>query len=471
MEQARENRSKGRSSVSCMIENQCALPALLRALFPSIFHGIRNEAKVQVDSRLVASGDIFIALPGNTTDGHLFLSKALESGAVGLIIRDDFKGFIPQGVPVARVPDTLDALQELARKKIQLASPRIIAVTGSVGKTTTKEFIRTLLQSENSVFSTSGNMNSQIGLSLSIINEAPSDVDWYVLEMGMTHFGNISRLVSIAPPDVALVTSIHLVHSQNFTGLDDIAKAKSEIFSSPKTSLRIANRDTNSFTTIQDASEIPMKTYSISRNPHAEWMLQRKDDHVYLYEKGALELRVKDPMFPADHIYDNFLAAVSAARSCGVSWKGIEKAAPELQLPPLRLEKVIKKGITFINDSYNASEPSMLSALQTLGKQSVNGAGRRIAVLGQMRELGKFSKECHERVGKKACEVADNIYCLGEEAEPIAHICEGIGKPCFWTVSFDELMKVLLQEIRADDVLLLKGSRSNQLWRVLDYYN
>jgi UDP-N-acetylmuramoyl-tripeptide--D-alanyl-D-alanine ligase len=137
----------------------------------------------------------------------------------------------------------------------------------------------------------------------------------------------------------------------------------------------------------------------------------------------------------------------------------------------LRLEVTLKGGIHFINDSYNASEPSMLSALKTLGSFPLNQQGRKIAILGQMRELGVFSQGCHERVGEASAAQADIIFCLGEEAVPIFDVCKKKNKPVFWTLSFEELMNEVMKAVRPGDAVLLKGSKSNQLWRVLDYFN
>jgi UDP-N-acetylmuramoyl-tripeptide--D-alanyl-D-alanine ligase len=173
-------------------------------------------------------------------------------------------------------------------------------------------------------------------------------------------------------------------------------------------------------------------------------------------------------MFPARHVYENMLAAVAAVRTAGMGWDAIEEALPLLTLPKMRLEKKRYQGIWFINDSYNASEMSMLSALDMLADHAPS---RRVAVLGQMRELKAFSEECHRRIGEKTLETADVLYCLGKECEPIVKKWKEAGRVCYWTHSLQELTEQLKKELFVGDVVLLKGSHSNELWKVLDSFS
>ena len=171
---------------------------------------------------------------------------------------------------------------------------------------------------------------------------------------------------------------------------------------------------------------------------------------------------------PAPHVYLNLLAACAVASCCEMSAAEIGNALHNIQMPEKRLEPVIKANITFINDSYNAAEPSLkaaLSYIQVTGKQK-----RKVAVIGQMRELGQFSISCHKAVGEHAIECVDRIYCLGEECEPIVSVCKEANRYCRWFTDFSELVDVLKNELQEDDLVLLKGSRSNGLWRVLDAF-
>ena len=195
-----------------------------------------------VDSRLVKQGNLFFALKGAHVDGHQFLSAAAVNGAVAAVVNESYNG--PDfGLLLIKVPDPLIALQELAKSVLQQRKSKIVAVTGSLGKTTTKDFITTLLKSKYSVSCSPGNSNSQIGLPLTILNHTDGAEDVLVLEMGMTHSGQIKQLLQIAPPDIAVMTTVALVHAGNFNSLEDIARAKAEVLTHPKTTLGVIPHD------------------------------------------------------------------------------------------------------------------------------------------------------------------------------------------------------------------------------------
>ena len=192
--------------------------------------------RYQADSRLIEKGDIFFALPGEKTDGHAFLEEVAKKGAIAAYVKDDVPSF---GLHLIKVPDPLLTLQQLAREKIERFEGKIVAITGSIGKTTTKEFIAQLLATRYKVCSTKKSQNTKITLPLTILNTLEGDEDFLVLEMGMTHPGDIGKLVSIAPPDVAVLTQVTFVHAINFSSYDEIYKYKCEIFSSPRTTSKI----------------------------------------------------------------------------------------------------------------------------------------------------------------------------------------------------------------------------------------
>lgn len=199
---------------------------------------------VAVDSRQIKPGDLFFALPGAKADGHTFLEEAAKKGAAGAVVHHSYNG-ADFGLPLIKSDDVLQTLQELARKKVESARPRIVGITGSLGKTTTKEFVTTLLKAKYRVAASPGNSNSQIGLPLAILNHSGEGDEILVLEMGMTHPGEIHKLVSIAPPEVAVVTKVALVHACNFESIEEIAHAKGEIFSHPLTKMGIYNKESD----------------------------------------------------------------------------------------------------------------------------------------------------------------------------------------------------------------------------------
>lgn len=426
---------------------------------------------VAVDSRQVRPGALFIALPGNVTDGHLYIEDAIERGAVAAIVEKPVAVQSVRQIPFVQRKNSLQVLQEIAGAIHKKRSSKVIAITGSVGKTTTKEFAAMLIASEQRVFCTPGNMNSQIGLPLSLINDPVGDEECYIIEIGMTHPGNIERLVKVIPPHIAMITSIHYVHAANFTSLKEIALAKKEIFSSSELALRVLNQQSHEFQTLSDGIEhVPLSTFSSSFHDNAQYQICRKDGMLHIYEQKKEMLSLKDPEFLAEHVYENCIAAIALARAVGVSWKGILAAIPRLKMPEKRLEMVAVGGVHFLNDAYNASEPSMISVLDAFHKLVPKGHGKKIAVLGQMRELGQFSQECHRRVAEKAIQVADCIVCFGEEAKIIYQVALVACIPTFWTNSFEELIEYLETILAKDDIVLLKGARSNRLERVIELF-
>jgi UDP-N-acetylmuramoyl-tripeptide--D-alanyl-D-alanine ligase len=409
-------------------------------------------------------GSLFFALPGAVTDGHLFLSEAEKKGAAAAVVR---RGFVPHTctLPLFYVDDTIDTLQNCAQKWLHHSSAKIIAITGSLGKTTTKNFLYNIMKSRFRVMATSGSKNSQIGLALSILNETMGDEEYLILEMGMSDTGHIKRLTRLAPPDIALITYIALVHAEKFSALDGIAAAKAEVFSHPKTGLVIVNRDSPCFDFLWSKIPSRKESYSIEPDSGATWSLTRDENKLQVVEQGK-KYSLDCPAFPARHIYMNLIAAIATARSCGMSFEEIGKALPTLVLPKRRLERIEKRGITFIDDAYNAAEPSMKGALEAVA--SMGGFSRKVAVFGPMKELGVFSDECHVRVGQYALDKVDMLFCFGPECLPLAEVWKREGRPVSWCLDFDELIGQLRKNLVSGDLVLVKGSLSTGLKRAID---
>lgn len=414
------------------------------------------------DSRQIIPGAIFIALKGQKYDGHDFLPEVEKSGAIAAII-DKASPYYSTGMPLIRVDNPLKALQQIAQVQVNASKAKIVAITGSLGKTMTKDFIATLLSSKYKTMSTTGNQNSQVGLSLSLLNNCTGDEDYLILEMGMTEPGHIRQLVEIAPPDIALITCISFVHAENFEALEDIAQAKKEIFSHPKTTQGIINLDSSCHEFLSQSNSFKPLSYSMN-NLAADIRLELSSDDMSFFESSHTAVL---PLLnlPATHVYSNMLAASAVARSCHMNWEEIAQALPLLKLPQRRLQVFEKQKIMFIDDSYNASEESLKAALTVLKEK---GKGRRkIAVIGEMYGLGKYSQNCHKGVGKWALDCADITVCLGKQCEPIVEVWQSADRVVFWFLQFEELTRFLKQELQPADVVLLKGSNINGLWRVL----
>ena len=418
-----------------------------------------------VDSRHIQKNDLFFALSGSFTDGHYFLHEVVKGGAQAAVIASDYMGPIPKGLAVIRVKDPLLALQMLARAAFASCNATKVAITGSVGKTTTKEFVSDFLRSGSKVLQTEGNQNSQIGLAVSLLNSFQGDENYIVAEMGMTQAGHISKLTQIVPPQVALITRVELVHAQNFESIEKIAEAKAEIFARDETTACLYNADSPCENLLASRSK-EGKSFSMKNARSAFWSLEILEDRLICTEKNE-KIVLPKPNFLAEHVYENLLAAMAVARTVQIPWESIIATIPNLKLLSKRLEKVEVGNICFINDSYNASEVSMISALSVLGSHA---GCRRIAVLGRMGELGPFSEGCHKRVGEHALKTADMLFCLGEECAPMIEIWRKEKRDCFWTYSLTDLINELQKRSSPGDVVLLKGSRSNSLWKVLEHF-
>ena len=447
------------------------LAQLLGCSAPSIDtpNGTPNDTQklfssVAVDSRLLKLNDVFFALKGAQVDGHEYLAQVAANGASCAVVSNVYTG-PDHGLILLKVEDTLQALQTLTTKILNSRKSRIVAVTGSVGKTTTKDLITTLLKTKYRVASSPGNHNSQIGLPLTILNHTQGDEDILVLEMGMTSAGHIANLVQIAPPDVAVVTMVALNHVVNFSELREIAAAKAEIFSHPKTTLGILPRELADYASMASTGACSKLSFSLTASD-ADYTMRIIDNHLHVMHAGTKEAILTPLALPGKHNLHNFLAAIVVARHFHVDWNDIASAIPQLTLPERRLEHVEVDGVVYVNDSYNAVDVSVKAALDSL--PSPKPGGKSVAVIGQMLELGKFSEKCHQDVAEYALSRVDNMLCLGKECEPIYACWMKSQRSVKWCMKLDDVVTELQQLVQPGDVVLLKGSRANQLWRVLD---
>ena len=391
-----------------------------------------SGSKICVDSRKVQSGDLYCALPGVKTHGEHFVDEALEKGASGALVS---YAYPKRGQNIIVVEDVLETLQKWAREVFkENRSCCVIGITGSLGKTTTKEFLATLLETSFNVFKTPGNANSQIGLPLAIINEFKGE-EVAILEMGMTYPGQIKKLISIAPPDYALLTKVALVHAENFTSLAEIAKSKMEIFLHPQTKIGFYPKEME-FEPLGKCLLKPFSTEDIS------------------FEKAPF----KEP-----HLLHNLSAALSICAELKVN---VSAQIGKLKLPSKRMEKVEKKGVLFLNDSYNAAPESMIAALHSLPEST----GKRIAILGGMYELGQFSKESHRKVGEEALGYVDHLICYGQECTSMAEVWKAARRPFIHLNDHAQILGYLRELAKPGDVVLLKGSNSNKMWKIMDKY-
>jgi|SRR5579862_23940 len=410
------------------------------------------------DSQRIAPGHLFFAFKGEKVDGHDFLKSVAVQGGCAAIVSKDYAGE-DFGLALIRVENVLHALHSLARQVHAQRHPRVVAVTGSVGKTTTKEFIATLLQGQFTVAKTPGNANSQVSMPLSILN-AEGHEEVFVIEMGMSEKGEMQRLVAIAPPEISVVTPITYAHVVFFPeGIDGIAYEKAQILSHSDTRLGIVCTQAAAFPIVLQTGSCEKRIYG-----QEEYYLDSADG-LRIVEKGIPSPPLQLP-FDASHLRDNFLAAALVARAMGMSWSAIACQALQLTLVPRRFEKVVRDGIVFINDSYNANATSMKAALHNLPQPEPGK--KRIAVLGAMKELGEFTQTLHKEVGECALACVDQLLCMGEECQVMCDLFVQHQREVEMLPDIASMKKRVFEVAEKGDVVLLKGSRPNRLWQVLE---
>lgn len=413
-----------------------------------------------IDSRKVERGDLFFALSGQRVDGHAFLQQAASRGAVAAVIDEAYQGD-HFGLNLIRVPDVLRALQELARKILKKRNCRVVGVTGSLGKTTTKEFVFSLLKTQYRVAASPYSYNSQATLPLTIL-KAEGNEEILVLEMGMSQEGEIKRLVEIAPVDIAVLTKISLQHSCNFPeGAEGIFREKSQIFSSSK--MRFAVFPHELLAPISSLISCDYKTISLTDNK-ADFFLKAQEQKIELFSKGESPVPMRSSL-PLYAHYQNLLAAIAVARFFCISWKTLQGAVPLLTLPAMRFEKIQRKGIVFINDAYNANPEATIAALKGLPRPLQGG--KKIAVLGAMRSLGVYSDQGHRQVAQAALDCVDLLLCLGEKSQLMQSIWEKKQREAIFFQTREAMQRYLKALAQPGDVVLVKGDRFYALEEIL----
>ncbi|NLC76373.1 MAG: UDP-N-acetylmuramoyl-tripeptide--D-alanyl-D-alanine ligase [Clostridia bacterium] len=441
-----------------------------------IGEGERVEPRgASIDTRKLKPGDLFFALAGEKTDGHHYLAEAYRLGAVAAVVNRIPPELQRMDFPLLLVPEPEKALQRLALVQRNLAQVPVIAVTGSTGKTTTKDILASILAVKGNVLSTRGNYNNELGLPLTLL--ALEKQHWAVVtEMGMDALGEIDFLASIARPTHGVITNIGRAHQEILGSQEKIAQAKAELFPhiSPEGGLVLNKQDE-----VKLRPWLPNVRCRISwidyLPPADLWVTEirpNEHNHGHTFEVCAEGRRIPLTLnIPGRHNIINSLAAVSIARQLGLSWEEIKLGLSMVHLTPMRLEiiQLPEQKLTLINDAYNASPDSMASALEVL--QSVAGKRRKIAVLGDMFELGSYSVKGHFEVGEKAKAIQpEYLITVGELGRFIAEGAIKAGFPQSKTRSFRENQEALLflkSIVTAGDVILVKGSRGVQMEQIV----
>jgi len=421
---------------------------------------------ISTDSRSVCPGELFVPLRGEKFDGHDFLTQAVRRGAAACLSEDVIAGF---PVPVIQVANTLQALGDLAAAFRRDFSGPVVAVTGSSGKTTTKEMLASILSGTAPGLKTEGNFNNLVGLPLTLFRLAPEH-RWAVLEMGMSARGEIARLAEIALPDIGIITNVGPAHLETLHGLDGVARAKGELFAALKAGgTAVINADDERVAQLPVANGVRRLYYGFSASAEI-----RAEEVAVAGAAVAFRLVLPEGTWPVTlavagrHNVYNALAAAAAATALMVPAAAIVRGLQTFRGGRGRMELVdLGNGTVLIEDTYNANPLSVRAALTALDE--MGGVGRRIAVLGDMLELGAEAAELHRQIGAEAAQRCDFLILLGGMADETAAGARQQGMPADRVqivYSHVEAADRLRSLLRPGDRLLVKGSRGMRMEKV-----
>jgi UDP-N-acetylmuramoyl-tripeptide--D-alanyl-D-alanine ligase len=423
---------------------------------------------VSTDSRTLQSGDLFVPLRGPNYDGHNYLRQAVESGA-SACLSEEVVGGLP--VPVIQVEDTLEALGALAASIRAGFKGPVAAVTGTSGKTSTKEMLASILSQCCPGLKTLGNFNNLIGLPLTLAGLEPEH-RWMVLEMGMNQAGEIRRLTHIARPNVAVITNAGAGHLEGLGNVSAVACAKGEIFEGlVRGGTAVLNADDPELMALPLPRRVRRITYGIEC-PADVWAsnIRLGREVEFTLHLGAEVVHTSIPL-PGRHQVYNALAAAAVARVMRVKPARIASGLEQVKMAAGRLEvRELHAGITVLDDSYNANPQSMAAALDAL--EHWPATGRRIAVLADMLELGSAAPHCHAEIGARAAQVVDTLLVYGQWSTEMAEgaLAGGLDRAQLVQVRNHAQICAWLQEhIASDDCVLVKGSRGMRMEKVVDF--
>ena len=417
------------------------------------------------DSRKIKKDQLFVALQGER-DGHDFVPAALEKGAAAVLCTHCDGDY-----PAIVVEDTRIALGQIARGEREKIGMKVVGVTGSVGKSTTKEMIATILGSQFRVAKTPANHNNDIGMPMAILS-IPEDTEVAVLEMGMNHFREIAYLASIGKPDVAVIVNIGTMHIEHLGSMEGILQAKLEILEGmPADGKIVLNGDDSLLWNQRNVLNGEVFYFGV-QNPECgilgQEVSQKEEGLSFLAKRDDLQIPLFLPLEGAHYVTDA-LAAVAVGLEMGVLPEKIQTSLKAFENMEGRQEIYEKNGFTIIQDCYNAGPESMNAALTVLG----NRPGRRVAVLGDMLELGVCSDAEHYKIGRVAAKNADILLTYGPSSERMLYgaITGGMSQNDARAFTDKEkLTQVLLQLAKPGDTLLFKGSRGTRMEQVLEKF-
>lgn len=461
------------------------------------------------DSRSVKQGDLYVALPGERVDGHQFVEDAMRAGARGVMVTEAPKGTACNyaaelGVPVIEVPNTFHAIEDLARSWRDFITGKVVAITGSTGKTTTKNLVRDVCASRFATVATVANQNNELGVPNTVLAADP-DTKVVIVEMGMRGLGQITHLCSIARPDWGIITNVGDCHMELLGSHENIVKAKGELFDElpPGSGKAFANYADESSESMIDAARLVDRGIEVVRYGEGAEEAQGArvwPEGVSLDDEGRAQFTLCERGFAKDkpreatlfdmeadtrkaachlsirgeHNVANACAAAGVGIALGIPIEEVAEALSQSTSEAGRLETLVARdGFTVINDAYNANPDSMRAALKMLSSMGVSGS--RIAVLGDMGELGDVEVSCHEGIGKFAAELYDDslldeLICVGDLSRRMYDAAMERGMPpeaLKHVNSISDTLGILEGRLAAGDVVLVKASHFMNLDRLV----
>jgi UDP-N-acetylmuramoyl-tripeptide--D-alanyl-D-alanine ligase len=431
---------------------------------------------LSTDSRKPSPGSCFVALRGERFDGHAFVAEAARAGARAAVVAEGAE-VSAAGLPLLRVGDTLAALGAIARLHRRRFRIPLVAVTGSNGKTTTREMVAAILATRGPVLRSEGNLNNEVGVPLTLLRLAAEHTA-AVVEMGMSHPGEIGRLAAIAEPQVGVVTNATPAHLAGLGTVEAVADAKAELYQGlPPGGVAVANADDPRMLKRAQASGRRLLTFAVGRGRRGdvvvlEILSHAADGLAFLLGIGNRELEVRIPLVGA-HNAANAAAAAAAAVALGCSDREIVRGLAEVRPVGrrLRLDR-LPCGATIVDDCYNANPASMSAALRTLAELAAASGSRPVAVLGDMLELGPVEAEAHRALGAEAARAGVRLLgAFGPRSREVLASARAAGLPeeaVFHSEEVEPLAAFLRTRIGPGDVVLVKGSRGMRLERLIE---
>ncbi|MEI8311687.1 MAG: UDP-N-acetylmuramoyl-tripeptide--D-alanyl-D-alanine ligase [Verrucomicrobiota bacterium] len=432
--------------------------------------GGAKVTRISKDTRTIQPGDLYAALRGDNFDGNQFAAEAVARGAAAVLVDDgSAASALPDAFPVLLAGSGLDAITRLAaawRARLKL---KVLCITGSNGKTSTKEFAAAVLSAGFQVVKTEGNLNNHIGVPLSILSATAADTA-AVWEIGMNHPGEIAPLAALAKPDAAIITNVGVAHIEYMKTREAIALEKGVLAEAvPEDGFVVLSSDDNQSDFIASRTRARVVRAGLSSGSiTASSLVESTEGCRFVVHAGGRSFETSIPCNGA-HMVRNALLAVAAGIEFGISPEDAVSGLPKTRLAGGRLQHRIIRGISFLDDTYNANPDSMVAALSTL--RALPGGGRRIAVLGRMGELGSYEQEGYRRTGIAAGKNVDILITVGTESSPMADAAREAGLDRIHEVDDTASASLMLVNLaRPGDIVLVKGSRSARMESVFKHF-